>query len=71
MRFDLPGVSGDELTEAEGEEEEEDLLDKAPGLTLTSRLACQAVVEEGDVVAEIPSQTIHIVQSEHGHHGKQ
>ena len=55
----------------ESEEEEEDLLDKAPGLTLTSRLACQAVVEEGDVVAEIPSQTIHIVQSEHGYHGKQ
>ena len=55
----------------ESEEEEEDLLDKAPGLTLTSRLACQAVVEEGDVVAEIPSQPIHIVQSEHGYHGKQ
>ncbi len=35
------------------EEEEEDRLDTAEGLTLNSRLGCQAVVN-GDVVVEIP-----------------
>lgn len=39
----------DELSEAS--EQEEDLLDKAPGLTATSRLGCQAIIE--DVSAEI------------------
>jgi ferredoxin, 2Fe-2S len=44
--------NGDEnLTEME--ECEEDRLDMAPGLTLHSRLGCQAVVK-GDVVLEIP-----------------
>jgi 2Fe-2S ferredoxin len=36
------------------DEDEEDRLDFAPGLTPHSRLACQAVVK-GDVVVEIPS----------------
>ncbi len=35
------------------EECEEDRLDMAPGLTLHSRLGCQAIVQ-GDVVIEIP-----------------
>ena len=35
-------------------EDEEDRLDTAEGLTLHSRLGCQAVVR-GDVVVEIPS----------------
>lgn len=35
------------------EEDEEDRLDTAEGLTLQSRLGCQAVVR-GDVVVEIP-----------------
>lgn len=35
------------------EEDEADRLDMAPGLTLHSRLGCQAVVN-GDVVVEIP-----------------
>lgn len=35
------------------EEDEEDRLDTAEGLTLHSRLGCQAVVH-GDVVVEIP-----------------
>ena len=35
------------------EEDEEDRLDMAPGLTPTSRLGCQAVVQ-GDVTVEIP-----------------
>ena len=36
-------------------EEEDDLLDKAKGLTLTSRLGCQARVI-GDVIVEIPKK---------------
>ena len=39
---------------SEADEDELDRLDQAPGLTLHSRLACQAVVK-GDVVVEIPS----------------
>jgi len=35
------------------EEKEEDMLESASGLTLRSRLACQAIVF-GDVVVEIP-----------------
>jgi 2Fe-2S ferredoxin len=35
------------------EEDEEDRLDTATGLTIHSRLGCQAVVR-GDVVVEIP-----------------
>ncbi len=36
------------------EEDELDRLDQAPGLTIHSRLACQAIVK-GDVTVEIPS----------------
>ena len=36
-------------------DDEEDMLDTAPGLTLNSRLACQAVPDGScDVVVEIP-----------------
>jgi len=45
------GTDG-KLTEME--DDEIDRLDMAPGLTLHSRLGCQAVVT-GDVVVEIPS----------------
>ncbi|MEL6430801.1 MAG: 2Fe-2S iron-sulfur cluster-binding protein [Planctomycetota bacterium] len=39
----------------EATEDEEDMLDEAPGLELTSRLACQAVPDGStDVVVEIP-----------------
>jgi 2Fe-2S ferredoxin len=38
----------------EMDDDEQDRLDMAPGLTLHSRLGCQAVVT-GDVVVEIPS----------------
>ncbi|MBI4515943.1 MAG: 2Fe-2S iron-sulfur cluster binding domain-containing protein [Deltaproteobacteria bacterium] len=42
-------------------ESEDDLLDKAPGLTPTSRLGCQAVVErDGEVVVLIPRFTINL-----------
>ena len=44
---------------SEGEESEEDMLDKAPGLTPTSRLGCQSVIEEdGDITVLIPKYTI-------------
>jgi 2Fe-2S ferredoxin len=38
----------------EAEEDELDRLDTAPGLTLHSRLACQAVMKGGKVTARIP-----------------
>ncbi|HVN88093.1 MAG TPA: 2Fe-2S iron-sulfur cluster-binding protein [Candidatus Binatia bacterium] len=44
---------------SESSESEDDLLDKAPGLTPTSRLGCQAVFErDGEVVVLIPRFTI-------------
>ena len=48
---------------SEAEENEEDMLDKAPGLTPTSRLGCQAVVEDPDAVITvvIPRFTINQV----------
>lgn len=42
----------------EPKEKEEDLLDMAWGLEATSRLSCQAVVGEDDLVVEIPKYTI-------------
>jgi 2Fe-2S ferredoxin len=44
----------DQLEEAS--EKEEDYLDRAEGLTPTSRLACQAIVNS-DLVVEIPRYT--------------
>lgn len=57
---------GDTLSEAE--ESEEDMLDKAPGLTPTSRLGCQAVLEDDDaeVVVVIPRYTINQISGSHG-----
>jgi 2Fe-2S ferredoxin len=46
----------DSLSEAS--EDEEDLLDRAWGLTPVSRLSCQAIVAEQDLVVEIPKYTI-------------
>lgn len=40
------------------DELEEDLLDRAWGLTATSRLSCQAIVADKDLVIEIPKYTI-------------
>jgi ferredoxin, 2Fe-2S len=42
----------------EATEDEEDLLDRAWGLTPVSRLSCQAIVEATDLVVEIPKYTI-------------
>jgi 2Fe-2S ferredoxin len=49
----------------EAEEEEDDLLDKAWGLDPDSRLSCQAVVAEQDLVVEIPKYTINMVSENH------
>ncbi|MCG6968404.1 MAG: ISC system 2Fe-2S type ferredoxin [Gammaproteobacteria bacterium] len=53
----------DSLNEAN--EEEEDLLDKAWGLEPDSRLSCQAVVGNEDLVIEIPKYTINMVSEHH------
>lgn len=50
----------DSLNEAE--ELEEDLLDKAWGLEPHSRLSCQALVADEDLVIEIPKYTINMVK---------
>ena len=50
---------------AEAEEEEEDMLDKAWGLEPESRLSCQAVVGDQDLVVEIPKYTINMVSESH------
>ena len=42
-------------------EKEDDLLDKAWGLELTSRLSCQARLKEEPVTIEIPKYTINQV----------
>lgn len=44
------------------EEQEEDMLDKAWGLEPTSRLSCQAVVSDRDLVVEIPKYTINMAK---------
>lgn len=47
------------------EEAEEDMLDKAWGLEPESRLGCQAVVADTDLVVEIPKYTINMVSEHH------
>ncbi|MCK7595866.1 ISC system 2Fe-2S type ferredoxin [Microbulbifer sp. CAU 1566] len=49
----------------EPDELEEDLLDKAWGLEPESRLSCQAIVENEDLVVEIPKYTINQVSEKH------
>jgi 2Fe-2S ferredoxin len=49
----------------ESEEEEDDLLDKAWGLEPESRLSCQAVVADQDLVIEIPKYTINHAKEQH------
>ena len=49
----------------EAQEKEEDLLDKAWGLEATSRLSCQVVLGETDLVVEIPKYTINQVSENH------
>ena len=47
------------------DEEEDDMLDKAWGLDPDSRLSCQAVVADQDLVIEIPKYTINMVSENH------
>lgn len=50
----------------EMDEAEEDLLDRAWGLTPTSRLSCQAIVSDQDVTIEIPKYSINHAREKHG-----
>ena len=52
-------------TLADSEELEDDLLDKAWGLEPDSRLSCQVVVGDEDLVVEIPKYTINQVSEHH------
>ncbi|TBU96904.1 ISC system 2Fe-2S type ferredoxin [Stutzerimonas kirkiae] len=47
------------------DELEDDMLDKAWGLEPDSRLSCQAVVADRDLVVEIPKYTINQVSEGH------
>ena len=47
------------------DEAEEDLLDRAWGLTPTSRLSCQAILSDQDVTIEIPKYTINHAREGH------
>ena len=47
------------------DELEDDYLDKAWGLEPDSRLSCQALVADEDLVVEIPKYTINLVSEEH------
>ncbi len=47
------------------EEDEEDMLDKAWGLEPLSRLSCQAIVQDTDLVVEIPKYSINMAKEGH------
>lgn len=49
----------------ESDELEDDMLDKAWGLEPESRLSCQAVVADEDLVVELPKYTINMVSERH------
>ena len=49
----------------EASELEEDYLDKAWGVEPESRLSCQALVADEDLVIEIPKYTINMVSENH------
>ncbi len=49
----------------EASDSEEDLLDRAWGLTSTSRLSCQACVASADLTVEIPKYTINHAKENH------
>jgi len=49
----------------EAKEKEEDLLDMAWGLEATSRLSCQAILDDENVVVEIPKYTINHARENH------
>jgi ferredoxin, 2Fe-2S len=47
------------------EEEEDDLLDRAWGLQPNSRLSCQAILAQKDLVIEIPKYSINHAKENH------
>lgn len=49
----------------DAEDNEEDLLDKAWGLEPNSRLSCQAIVGDDDLVVEIPKYSINMAKEGH------
>ncbi|MRI34544.1 ISC system 2Fe-2S type ferredoxin [Endozoicomonas sp. OPT23] len=49
----------------EADELEEDLLDKAWGLEPESRLSCQSLIGDKDLVVEIPKYTLNQVSEKH------
>ena len=49
----------------EATELEDDFLDKAWGLDPDSRLSCQAIIADEDLVIEIPKYTINMVSEKH------
>ncbi len=49
----------------ENSDDEDDMLDKAWGLDPDSRLSCQAVVGDADIVVELPKYTINMVSENH------
>ncbi|MFT6578661.1 MAG: 2Fe-2S ferredoxin [Zhongshania sp.] len=49
----------------QADELEEDMLDKAWGLEPDSRLSCQAVIGDEDLVVEVPRYTINMVSESH------
>jgi len=49
----------------ENSDDEDDLLDKAWGLEPDSRLSCQTIVGDEDLVVEIPKYTINMVSENH------
>jgi 2Fe-2S ferredoxin len=50
---------------APSDEDEDDLLDRAWGLTALSRLSCQAILGQTDLVIEIPKYSINHAKEEH------
>ncbi len=46
-------------------DDEDDMLDKAWGLEPDSRLSCQTIIGEQDLVIEIPKYTINMVSENH------
>jgi 2Fe-2S ferredoxin len=50
---------------SEATELEEDMLDKAWGLESNSRLSCQAIVTDKDLVIEIPKYSINMTKEGH------
>ena len=49
----------------ETDEIEDDMLDKAWGLEPESRLGCQAIIDDEDLVVEIPKYTVNMVSENH------